>query len=76
MAVEEVLGSAAGVVLPEAVASKLGLLVTIIQAIGGLIIIYIILMIIRMFWVRKQGKKIDQIVEDIEKIKKKLGIRK
>ncbi len=75
MVVTEALGGAAQVILPEALASKLSLLITIFQALGGLIILYIILMIIRMFWVRKQSKKINQISENIEKIKKHLKIK-
>ena len=59
-------------VLPPEVASQLVLLV---QAIGGLFILYLIFLGVRLYFARKQTKMIAKMKEDVEKIKKKLKIR-
>jgi len=47
----------------------------IIQAIGGLFVIYIILIIVKMFLMKRELNILKQIEIDVKKIKKKLKIK-
>ena len=58
--------------LPNEVASKIDFLIIIIQALGGLFIIYLIFTILRFFAIRKQNKIIEEIRSDVKFIKNKL----
>ena len=51
---------------------NIAFLVTILQAIGGVIIIYIIFSIIEVFINRKRNKKIEQVGEDVKQMNKNL----
>ena len=67
MAIEEVIN-----VLPGELVSKVEFLVIFIQALGGLIFIYLVLSVVRFFMLRKQNKIIDEIKQDVRYIKNKL----
>jgi len=59
-------------ILPTEVANQLIILV---QAIGGLFILYLIFLGIRLYYIRNQNKKIKEMGNDIKLIKKKLKIK-
>lgn len=59
-------------ILPSEIASKLDLLVVLVQAIGGLAVIYLIFLLIRFYLVKKQTKMLEGMQKDIAFIKKKL----
>ena len=65
-------GKAALSVLPPEIAGQVLLL---IQAIGGLFVVYLIFLGIRIYILRKQRIAIDEMRQDIKKIKKRLKIR-
>ena len=71
MAIEEAVGIITDI-LPSEILSKIDFLIVLIQALGGLIVIYLIFMIIRFFMIRKQNKIIEEIRKDIKLIKKKI----
>lgn len=56
-------------VLPPEIAKDL---VFIVQAIGGLFILYLIFLGVRLYFIRKQTKMIEEMKEDIKKIKRKV----
>ena len=56
--------------LPEEVARDL---VFAVKAIGGLFILYLIFLGVRLYFVRKQTKMIEQMSKDISQIKRKLN---
>jgi hypothetical protein len=58
--------------LPQELIGKAEFLITILQAVGGFIIVYIIFNIINTMINRKRNKKIDKVIEDLEAIKKAL----
>ena len=60
-------------VLPPEIASTILLL---IKTIGGLFIVYIIFLTVRLYFQRKQTKMIREMREDIKDIKKRLKIQK
>lgn len=62
--------------LPNEVASKIDFLIILIQALGGLFIIYLIFTILRFFAIRKQNKIIKEIRSDVKFIKNKLKNKK
>ena len=68
MAIEDLLSF-----LPGELASKVEFLIILIQALGGLLIIYTALLIIRFFMLRKQNKMINEMKKDIKFIKNKLN---
>ena len=59
-------------ILPPEIANEILL---IIQTIGGLLIVYLIFLGIRLYWQRKQLKMIKEMHEDIQIIKKRLNKR-
>lgn len=59
-------------VLPPEIANQLILLV---QAIGGLFILYLIFLGVRLYFNYKNMKNIKKMKEDVELIKKKLKIK-
>jgi len=59
-------------ILPIEIVSKIDFLIILVQAIGGLAIIYIIFLLIRFYFLRKQTKILKAIKEDVEFIKKEL----
>jgi hypothetical protein len=58
-------------VLPPDVASSV---VFLVQAIGGLLVIYLIFLVIKLFMLRKHGKMLKEMHSDIKLIKRKLKI--
>lgn len=52
-----------------------GLVVFLVQAIGGLLIVYLIFLGVRLYMQRKQTKMIKEMRDDILLIKKKLNIK-
>ena len=58
--------------LPTAVVGQVSTLLTIFQAIGGLIIIYIVFNIVNVFLNRKKAKETERMRELLEKIDRKL----
>jgi hypothetical protein len=56
--------------IPQEFISKMGSLMTILQALGGMIILYIIFNIINMIINRKKGKEIQIINQNLMDIKK------
>jgi len=59
-------------VLPAEIASKIDLLVVLVQAIGGLAIIYLLFLVSRFYFIRKQTKMLEEMRKDIAFIKRKL----
>ena len=59
-------------ILPPEIAKQL---VTLVQAIGGLFILYLIFLGIKLYMQRKELKLIKEMNEDIKKIKKRLKIK-
>ena len=79
MAIEMITGNAINATLaqmPIDIVNRLRSLITIFQAIGGLIIVYIIFHIINLFLNRKRAKEMNKMRELHEKIDKKLDKRK
>ena len=62
-------------VFPEDIVKQISFLVRFFQAIGGLVLIYLIWTIINTIFMRKRHRKINEIQQDIKKIKKKLKIK-
>ena len=54
--------------LPAELVGRIDFLVTILQALGGFIILWIIFNIISVFMSRKKNKEINKINENLEKI--------
>ena len=76
MIASDSVGNVAGTVvsiLPPEIAKQVVLL---IQAIGGLFILYLIFLGIRLYFHYKNMKSIKKMKEDIELIKEKLGVKK
>jgi len=71
MAIEEAVEIIADV-LPSEILSKVDFLIVLIETLGGLIIIYLVITILRFFMTRKQNKIIEEIRKDIKLIKKKI----
>ena len=61
---------------PPELISRFGNLITILQAVGWFIILYIIFNIINTIINRKKNREIKKISENIEKIKKLLSNKK
>jgi uncharacterized membrane protein len=58
--------------IPAQLLNKFSSLITLFQAIGGLIIIYIIFHIVNLIWNRRRAKEAAEMRELLEKINKKL----
>ncbi len=71
MAIENILEGILGI-LPNEISSKIDLVIILVQALGGLLLVYLVLMIIRFFMIRKQNKIINEIRNDVRFIKNKL----
>jgi len=67
MAIEEVIN-----ILPQEIIPKVEFLILLIQALGGLLVIYLILSVIRIIMIRKQSKIIKEIRKDVKYLKNKL----
>ncbi len=63
------------IVALETLFSKISLLTTIFQAIGGLILVYIIFHVINMVINEKRKKQIEEMSKDVKEIRKLLEIR-
>ena len=63
-------------ILPQELIDKISLLTTLFQAIGGLIILYIIFNLIDMYINRKKGKQILEMSENLKEIKELLKNKK
>ncbi len=59
-------------ILPDALVKDLSFLATLFQAIGGLIIVYIIFNLINLRFVRKRQRELVKIRKLIEKINRKI----
>ena len=71
MAIEDNLGEVINI-LPQEIISKVEFLIILIQALGGLLVIYLFLSVIRIIMVRKQNKVIGEIRKDVKYLKNKL----
>jgi len=69
--IEEILGT-----LPNEISSKIDLMIILIQALGGLLFVYLILMAIRIIMIRKQNKLINEIKRDVKYLKNKSKSKK
>ena len=65
--------NATGIVLNDVLLKRASGLITMFQAIGGLIIAYLVFNIISLWQARKKRKDIEKIRETLERIDKKLG---
>ena len=59
------------IIIPDVIVKDLSFLATLFQAIGGLIIVYIIFSIINIKFVKKRQRELVKIRELLEKINKK-----
>jgi len=75
MAVEETLEGIVEI-LPSEIASKIDLLITVIGALGGILIIYLIFEIVNFILNRKRNKKIEEIRKDVKFIKDRVNKKK
>jgi hypothetical protein len=64
------------IILPEEVVKDLSFLATLFQAVGGLILAYIIFSIINLILGKKKEQELKRIRELLEEINKKLGKKK
>jgi|SaaInlV_120m_DNA_4_1040238.scaffolds.fasta_scaffold185031_1 hypothetical protein len=62
--------------LPIEIASKLDFLLVLIQALGGILMIYVIFILIRSYFLREQTKMLKEMRKDIKSINRKLSIKK
>jgi hypothetical protein len=63
-------------ILKSQLADKFGFLITIIQAVGGLIVIYIVLYIINILLNIRKNRLLKKISDNVEAINKKLSKKK
>ena len=75
MALENILEALLGT-LPNEISSKIDLVIILIQTLGGLLFVYLVLMVIRIIMIRKQNKLINEIKKDVKYLKKELKSRK
>ena len=69
--VERILGT-----LPNEISSKIDLVIILIQTLGGLLFVYLVLMVIRIIMIRKQNRLINEIKRDVKYLKKELKPKK
>ena len=62
-------------ILPPEIASQIDFVIILLQAIGGLFVIYLMFLLVRLFMLRKQNKLFKAMQEDMILIKKKLKIK-
>ena len=60
------------IILPDSIVKDLSFLATLFQAVGGLIIVYIVFNIINLRFVRKRQRELIKIRELLEKINRKI----
>lgn len=75
MALENIIEGILGT-LPNEISSKIDLVIILIQTLGGLLFIYLILIVIRIIMIRKQNKLINEIRRDVKYLKDKLKPKK
>ena len=75
MALENIIEGILGT-LPNEISSKIDLVIILIQTLGGLLFVYLILMVIRIIMIRKQNKLINEIKIDVKYLKDKLKQKK
>ena len=63
-------------ILPRELASKLDFLIILLQALGGLFILYFFFFAVRFYFLRKQTKILKNIQKDIIFIKNKLKYKR
>ena len=79
MAIEMITGNAINATLaqmPAELIGRLQSLITIFQAIGGLVIVYLVFVIVNLFLHRKRAKEMEEIRRMFEQINKKLDKRR
>ena len=62
--------------LPKELVSKIDFLIILLQALGGLFILYLFFFLVRFYFLRKQAKILIEIQKDITFIKNKLKYKK
>lgn len=62
--------------LPSEISSKIDLVIILIQTLGGLLFVYLILMVIRIIMVRKQNKLMNEIKRDVKYLRNELKLKK
>ncbi len=62
--------------LPSEFASRIDFLIVLIQALGGLFILYLIFFVIRFYFLKKQTRLLEGIQKDLIYIKNKLRKKK
>ena len=75
MALENIIEGILGT-LPNEISSKIDLVIILIQTLGGLLFVYLVLMIIRIIMIRKQNKVINEIKRDVKYLRNELKPRK
>ena len=75
MALENIIEGILGT-LPNEISSKIDLVIILIQTLGGLLFVYLVLMVIRIIMIRKQNKLINEIKIDVKYLKDKLKPKK
>ncbi len=70
MAIENV--SDIALTLPAEIAGQISFLTATLQALGGVILIYLIFSIVNVILGRKRSQKIDEILREIKKLNKNL----
>ena len=72
MVLEDIAANVSRIVINNELLSRAGNLITLFQAIGGLIIAYLIFNIISLWLGRKKAKEISKMSETLERIDKRL----
>jgi len=67
-----VIENISNIILPDVLIKDLSFLATLFQAVGGLIIVYIVFNIINLKFVRKRQKELEKIRSLLETINKKI----
>ena len=61
--------------LPPEMATQISSLLFYLKAIGGIFILYLIFLLVRTYFTRRQTKMFKEMSKDIKKIKRKLKIK-
>jgi uncharacterized membrane protein YqgA involved in biofilm formation len=67
-----VIENISNIILPDSLVKDLSFLATLFQAVGGLIIVYIVFNIINLKFVKKRQKELEKIRSLLETINKKI----
>jgi hypothetical protein len=62
--------------LPPELSSKIDLLILLVQAIGGIFVVYVVFSIARFFMARREKEMIEEIRDDVRFIKGRLRRRR